>query len=417
MATLPTPGGDTDTWGDELNTYLLVAHAADGTLRDVLSGTGTPEGAVTGTVGQLFRRTNGGTGTTLYIKETGSGNTGWVAVAAGGGGGAPTTATYITQTADAGLSAEQALGALATGILKNTTTTGALTIAAAGTDYYNPGGTDVAVTDGGTGSSTASAARTALGLAIGTDVAAQTHATQHKTGGSDSIALDTLAAPTDITTLNATTSAHGLLPKGNNSATQFLNGQLAWATPAGGSGSVATDAIFDAKGDLAVGTGADTAAKLTAGANGTVPTYQSGQTTGILPSFPPGYQLGFTDNQNATATTTQTAQASAVTLLTMGSITFDGTPCMFEFFCICGCSTTQQTVFNLWEDSTDVRRLLLTSPVTSAISYGTRIQYTPAAGAKVFTIRFWVVGAATATVYGGAPSSTVMPSYLRISKA
>jgi hypothetical protein len=55
-----------------------------------------------------------------------------------GGGGAPTTATYITQTPDATLSAEQALSTLATGLLKNTTTTGVLTIAAAGTDYQAP---------------------------------------------------------------------------------------------------------------------------------------------------------------------------------------------------------------------------------------------------------------------------------------
>lgn len=40
--------------------------------------------------------------------------------------GAPTTATYITQTSDAGLSAEQALSALATGIVKVTTGTGVL---------------------------------------------------------------------------------------------------------------------------------------------------------------------------------------------------------------------------------------------------------------------------------------------------
>lgn len=43
--------------------------------------------------------------------------------------GAPTDATYIVQTASGGLSSEQALGSLGTGILKNTTTTGVLSIA------------------------------------------------------------------------------------------------------------------------------------------------------------------------------------------------------------------------------------------------------------------------------------------------
>lgn len=44
-------------------------------------------------------------------------------------------------------------------------TSGVLSAATAGTDYYNPGGTDVAVADGGTGSSTAAGARTNLSAA------------------------------------------------------------------------------------------------------------------------------------------------------------------------------------------------------------------------------------------------------------
>jgi len=48
---------------------------------------------------------------------------------------APDNAKYIVQQPSSGLSAEQALSALATGLLKNTTTTGVLSIAVAGTDY------------------------------------------------------------------------------------------------------------------------------------------------------------------------------------------------------------------------------------------------------------------------------------------
>lgn len=63
-----------------------------------------------------------------------------------------------------------------------------------------------------------------------------------------------------------------------------------WATAA--SGSVATDTIFDAKGDLPVGTAADAAAKLVVGSNGQVLTADSTQATGVKWATP---SSGFAD--------------------------------------------------------------------------------------------------------------------------
>lgn len=43
------------------------------------AGFGSPEGIVAATVGSTYRRVNGGAATAVYVKELGSGNTGWVA--------------------------------------------------------------------------------------------------------------------------------------------------------------------------------------------------------------------------------------------------------------------------------------------------------------------------------------------------
>lgn len=42
-------------------------------------GSGSPEGSVTANVGSLYSRSDGGSGSTLYVKESGTGNTGWAA--------------------------------------------------------------------------------------------------------------------------------------------------------------------------------------------------------------------------------------------------------------------------------------------------------------------------------------------------
>lgn len=150
-----------------------------------------------------------------------------------GGSGAPTDATYIVQTAHAGLSAEQALASLATGVVKVTTGTGVLSTAVANTDYaaashvtrHQDGGADELSVAGLSGL-----------LADGQTPLA--HATAHKAGGSDAIKLDELAAPTDVTTLNASASAHGLMQKYPGGTTTFLRADGAFAAPTATAGDL-----------------------------------------------------------------------------------------------------------------------------------------------------------------------------------
>tara|TARA_Y100000034_G_scaffold25708_3_gene30540 strand:+ start:4805 stop:7207 length:2403 start_codon:yes stop_codon:yes gene_type:complete len=84
---------------------------------------------------------------------------------------------------------------------------------------------------------TAAEARTILNVASGADVtgsnAPQAHAASHQASGGDEIKLDNLGTPDDNTDLNATTTYHGLCPKLDNNATNFLNGQGGWAAVGG----------------------------------------------------------------------------------------------------------------------------------------------------------------------------------------
>jgi len=70
---------------------LEINSSAAGTLRDIMArayyysstvfyaaGTGSPEGVVTAGIGSTWRRTDGGAGTSFYVKESDSGNTGWI---------------------------------------------------------------------------------------------------------------------------------------------------------------------------------------------------------------------------------------------------------------------------------------------------------------------------------------------------
>jgi len=61
----------------DLSGYLYFGPVGAGQTV-IAKGAGTPEGVITARPGSLYTNTSGGSGTTLYVKESGTGNTGWV---------------------------------------------------------------------------------------------------------------------------------------------------------------------------------------------------------------------------------------------------------------------------------------------------------------------------------------------------
>ena len=59
--------------------FIDKLHFGGDSNRFDTTGTGSPEGVVTARIGSTYRRTDGGANTTWYVKESGTGNTGWVA--------------------------------------------------------------------------------------------------------------------------------------------------------------------------------------------------------------------------------------------------------------------------------------------------------------------------------------------------
>jgi len=129
----------------------------------------------------------------------------------------------------------------------------------------------------------AAAARTSLGLGSLATLSAVTSAqitdgtiVDADINAAAAIAASKIAGLAAIATSgSAADLAAGTVPtarlgSGTADGTKFLRGDQTWAAAGGGGGSVAADALWDAKGDLAVGTGADTAARLAVGPSGSL---------------------------------------------------------------------------------------------------------------------------------------------------
>jgi len=151
--------------------------------------------------------------TTSEELRIGDGATAWLslpALGAGGGGGgggpssteAPKTASYIVRTADGTLTNETVLGSLATGLLKNTTATGDLTIAT-GSDLPSHNHTAASITSG-----VINYAR--LGDGTPTSNMVLNGDQEWIMLGQDNLVVDEPVVPTDVTTKNYVDQAVGL---------------------------------------------------------------------------------------------------------------------------------------------------------------------------------------------------------------
>lgn len=79
MSALNPPPRTAPTGAQDWSALLRSIYQMFSLLTRIHTGSGTPEGVVKAPVGHLYLRDDGGASTTLYVKESGTGDTGWSA--------------------------------------------------------------------------------------------------------------------------------------------------------------------------------------------------------------------------------------------------------------------------------------------------------------------------------------------------
>jgi hypothetical protein len=221
------------------------------------------------------------------------------------------------------------------------------------------------------------------------------------------------------------------LPVGSNN--QVLTADSAqtlgvkWATPASAPG-VAADTIWDAKGDLAAGTAADTASKLAVGSDGQVLTADSTQTTGIKWAAASGggggTELAYTEKTTAT-TITATTEGAANTIVTAAAITLSGSQkIVIDYFAwrvFLGNTAASDITFVLF-DGTSIGQLGSIFPAdgTSQPYFPVRLTrvLTPSAGSHTYSVRAFRNSADAIVSAGtGGSAGAQSPTFIRITNA
>lgn len=188
------------------------------------------------------------------------------------------------------------------------------------------------------------------------------------------------------------------------------------------SNGLSTDTLWDAAGDLVVGSGANTAAKLSLGAtNGMALRRVSGA---VAWDLPPGYEFDYVE-KTANVSVTATLEASADTIVTGSAVTYDGsTAVVIEFFMPYGRPDTgaagRLVSIYLYDGSSSIGRMgAFITPAASNDSKPMLLRrlLTPSAAAHTYSIRATVNAGTAGLNAGSGGSGADMPGYIRITKA
>lgn len=110
---------------------------------------------------------------------------------------------------------------------------------------------------------------------------------------------------------------------------------------------------------------------------------------------------------------TGTSEGGATVVVTAPSVTFAGTPVEIEFFAP-AVGLAALCEFILHDDTASASLGFLADARNNGVACGGRRRLTPAAGARVYSIRAWESGGST-TVYAGAGGAgNYVPAFIRI---
>lgn len=227
---------------------------------------------------------------------------------------------------------------------------------------------------------------------------------------------------TGVIVLYEDSTAIGWLGEWGNATASLFTANPAscvrYRTPAAGSHTY-TIRAFKTAGTAAIGAGAG-------GTGADMPSYLRISTSRASSSsnYMPGYEIAYAE-VTSNVTVSATAEATPTDIISLGALSFDGSPIILEFYCANAAvaSGTMILVANLWDDTTDLERWFDVrggNATTPGFPIYARRRIVPTAGTHTFKVRGIKGGGLTdVTMFanaGSAGAGTYSPIWMRATK-